>query len=888
MKAGPSPEDRSPNNRPTGNGFRESAGKGAADWTCDGGGRRVRRRGRTVRPHTRYTPLGALIVLLGAIGLFVASPGAGGKPLIVAMDDNYPPYVFRDEGGRLVGVLIDDWALWSKKAGRPVDVRALDWGKALDLMRQGGADVLDTAFFNEERAQWLEFGKPYADIDVPIIVHKDLSGLAAPKSLKGFTVGVKAGDSCIPMLKAKGVTTLREYDSYEAVIRAAMSRELHVFCVDKPSALYFLHKLGAAKDFRLSFTLYTGRLHRAVKRGNRELLAEIESGFDKFSQSERETINERWLGRPLPDASYGRYILFVLVGLTVVGAGLFGVNMVLRDRVRRQTARLNELLDEVRGSEERFRSAMDAVNDGLWDWDVSTGEVYFSPGYWRMLGHDPDQAPTGPTAWLDRLHPDDKDRTLAVNMACVENRIPDFTVEFRIQAADGSWRWILGRGKATTRDASGRALRMVGTHVDVTTRKEAEAALLAEETRCRSVIENIADVFYATNGQGLLDMLSPSGARLLGYDSVDEMLGRPNEFFWLHPEQRTEFLKRLVEHGELRDYEVELKTRDGKGVLVATSSRIKRGPTGEFLGVEGIFRDITERKRAEERLVEMNRDLERLVLERTRGLEEKTLALEALNEKLVKLDELKSTMLSTVSHELRTPLTAIYGFVKLIRRDFLRHIKPLCQTDAALSDRCQRMGQNLDVIEEEGRRLGRLINDLLDLTRIESGRMQWRDEPTPPNRLIERAVAVVGPKLESKPGLWLTIEPTNGLPWLVVDEDRLVQVLVNLVDNAVKYSDSGEIRVVAALSANGLRFSVRDSGPGVSPEESDRVFEQFYQIASRIGPDGATQGAGLGLAICKEIVEHYGGRIWVDPAANPGGEFLFEIPAHRLVPPRAA
>ena len=129
-------------------------------------------------------------------------------------------------------------------------------------------------------------------------------------------------------------------------------------------------------------------------------------------------------------------------------------------------------------SETRFRLAMDASTDGLWDWNVVTDQTYFSPAYFRMLGYEPDELPKLAQTWIDLIHPDDRQTALSTNRDCIDNRIESFSVEFRMKAKDGSWKWILGRGRAVERDPDGRALRMIGTHQDITERKRAEEALL--------------------------------------------------------------------------------------------------------------------------------------------------------------------------------------------------------------------------------------------------------------------------------------------------------------------------------------------------------------------------------------------------------------------------
>jgi len=194
--------------------------------------------------------------------------GANPATLKVVMDDNYPPYVFRDSGGVLTGYLVDIWKLWEEKTGVHVDLIATDWEKAQQLMDDGKADVIDTVFRTPERERHLDFAPSYAEIRVPIYTHIGIGGITDLNTLHGFLVGAKAGDACIDKLNAAGITTLQLYNSYQGLIQAAVAGQVRVFCMDEPAANYLLYRSRAEHDFHKAFTLYTGALHRAVHKGD--------------------------------------------------------------------------------------------------------------------------------------------------------------------------------------------------------------------------------------------------------------------------------------------------------------------------------------------------------------------------------------------------------------------------------------------------------------------------------------------------------------------------------------------------------------------------------------------------------------------------------------------
>jgi PAS domain S-box-containing protein len=289
-------------------------------------------------------------------------------PLVVTLDDNYPPYVFRDADGNLKGILPDQWALWTRKTGVPVDLQAMEWSKAQQFMREGKADVIDTVFLTDERKQLYDFTPPYARITVPVYAHKSLGGIADVSSLKGFNVGVKAGDAVIGHLASRGIETVEEFPSYEAIVQAAKNQELKVFSVDEPAALYFMYKYGVADEFRQSFVLYTGEFHRAVRKNRPDLLQLVQTGFGRISGREYRDIERKWMGAPFLlreiVRQWGPYLLLVLAAVLALGA----LNAVLSFRVRAQTAELRE-------SREYLATVFDSINDALFIHDAQTFRV---------------------------------------------------------------------------------------------------------------------------------------------------------------------------------------------------------------------------------------------------------------------------------------------------------------------------------------------------------------------------------------------------------------------------------------------------------------------------------------------------------------------------------
>ncbi|MFA6061868.1 MAG: ATP-binding protein [Gallionella sp.] len=242
----------------------------------------------------------------------------------------------------------------------------------------------------------------------------------------------------------------------------------------------------------------------------------------------------------------------------------------------------------------------------------------------------------------------------------------------------------------------------------------------------------------------------------------------------------------------------------------------------------------------------------------------------------LEISRMKTDFIANVSHELRTPLTSVLGFAKLIRKQFSQHILPaLNEPTEKTAKAATRIAENLEIIILEGERLTNLINDVLDLTKIEAGKVEWRDEPVVAADLIQRAIAASSSLFEQK-ALPLLTEIPDDLPVLRGDPDRLMQVIINLLSNAAKFTLHGSVVCGAKRIEQGVAIYVRDNGIGISPADQLQLFERFRQVGDTL--TDKPKGTGLGLAICKQIVKHHGGTIKVESTPGTGSTFTMLLP----------
>lgn len=369
------------------------------------------------------------------------------------------------------------------------------------------------------------------------------------------------------------------------------------------TSLYRLYLGGSGALMGVSVILASGTIGMVWKYRNPRDLAEL-----SFSELYGFGVVVHFVMLALMALLPGAVVMesLIKIGIPVmvmypVATALLGKLMVSRHRQVRSE-------DALRTSEERFAYAMDATTDGLWDWDIVSDSTYFSPGYFRMLGYQAGEFPTKADSWLKLIHPDDREQTLRTNIDCIENRVENFEIEFRMGHKNGGWRWILGRGKAVSRDENGRATRLVGTHVDITERKMAEECLRESEKRYREVFDNSFDGIFLieiTEDQKfkVID-INPAEERLLG---IPESEARGKSLDEIFPAETATILeanyRRCIEAGGPLSYEETLDLVTGSSDFFTTLVPIA-DERGHIYRIVGIAHDVTKRKQAEERVRE--------------------------------------------------------------------------------------------------------------------------------------------------------------------------------------------------------------------------------------------------------------------------------------------
>jgi PAS domain S-box-containing protein len=502
--------------------------------------------------------------------------------------------------------------------------------------------------------------------------------------------------------------------------------------------------------------------------------------------------------------------------------------------------------ETVRIERQRLTGIIEGTNVGTWEWNVQTGETVFNERWAELVGYTlAELEPISIQTWLRLVHPDDRKESESKLQRHFAGELDYYDCECRMRHKDGSWIWIHDRGKVVTRAPDGKPLQMSGTHADITDRKRAEAALRESEQKARAFFDS---------SFGFVGLLSPDGTVLeinktaLDFSGIgmSDVRGKPfwDTIWWSHNPEMQELIRSNIKSaatGTLIRGEAIHLAPDGTHHTIDFTVKPVPDESGRVVRLIAEGRDITDHKRSEDNLRK---------------------AMEAANTANVA----KSQFLANMSHEIRTPMNAILGFAELLAQDKLT----------------PQQSDFVQTIRNSGSHLLELINDILDFSKIEAGKMTLEFTECSLESLLNEIESLMAPFAQTKGLRFERIEP-RALPQMIrTDPVRLRQCLTNLVNNAIKFTESGHVIVRTTLTESAgksfLRFEVEDTGPGIDPQVQGKIFEAFEQA------DGSMTrkfgGTGLGLTITRHLAELFGGSLTLTSELGKGSTFVIAIPAN--------
>ena len=820
--------------------------------------------------------LGGIVLSIFFSILALAPAWGQSRVLRVVSDDNFPPYVFRGGDGQAKGYLVDLWKLWQEKTGTPVELVITNWAEAQKMALDGRADIIDAIYRTPAREQLYDFSPPYTQVPVAIFAHRSISGIDDVDSLRGFQVGVQDGDACIDKLEQHGITTLTRFRNYSEIIAAARDQQVRLFCIDEYPGNYYLYRERADKEFVKAFELYRGEFHRASRKGNAALLAEVERGMTLISEQEKAGLYEKWLGSPISRFPYARVLGVLLAAVAVLGGAMALWVWMLRISVRRKT-------DALERESANLQTLIQNIPDLVWVKDTQGAYLFCNPPFGRLVGVEPAEL-VGKTDY-DCFSPEQADFFRENDRLALAAAQPRRNEEWLLFADDASRSpRLFETTKTAVRDSRGHVIGVLGIARDISARHAAEQA----QKRAARALKLLSDCNY------ILARVDTESALL---DEVCRLIVDSERFAmaWIgfaehDAEKRVAVAASWANPGGCRDY------LNGKSISWSEASPAGRGPTGtcirtgevqvnpdfdaggdvspwsqaahEYgfrssialplmtteLGVFGALNIYACETDA------FGSDEVRLLGELARNL---AFGIEKLRDRKRRFaaesaTEAKSAFVSNMSHEIRTPINAILGMLYLTLKSGLLP------------------AQRSHLMKAQGaaHQLLGIVNDVLDFSKIEAGKIELESIEFGLDSVIEQLGDAISYQAEQKGIEFLVRYDVSIPPVLVGDPMRLRQVLLNLCSNAVKFTERGQVelafRCLELRDADlvlTMQVDVRDSGVGIDPAVQETLFEKFTQadesMTRRFG------GTGLGLAICRSLVELMGGRIWIE-SSRPG------------------
>ncbi len=491
-----------------------------------------------------------------------------------------------------------------------------------------------------------------------------------------------------------------------------------------------------------------------------------------------------------------------------------------------------ETMERLEESEARWQFALEGAGDGMWDWNLQTNKIFFSWRWKEMLGYSGGEISDSLDEWSKRVHPDDLRDAMASVQKHLNGKTPFYVSEHRMKCKDGRYKWILDRGKVIARSEDGKPTRMIGTHSDIDERKKTENELKEAVAKLTALMENMQAGLLLetperrvlfTNGKfcEFFSIPVPPEA-LVGADCA--AAAEQSKGLAADPESFLTGVLEKIKSGKI-SLGTEVTMKSGR-ILSQDYIPIHLGD-GRFIGHMWKYEDITAQKA---------------------------------------LEKMRAEVTHHVNHELRRPITN-----QVLALDFLREEigKSLTQEQATILDSALNAATGMT----------RMVEDLLEVTRSETGKLSIRTEALDLGPLARDVVTSMTPFGREK-GLTLELQAEEGLPPVKADPARVRQIMGNLIDNAFKFTPAaGTVRLAIARSQTlpGMaEISVSDTGQGMEKADLEKIFDRLYQT-SNISRKGM-KGLGLGLHICKMLVERHDGRIWVESEKGKGSTFRFTLP----------
>jgi PAS domain S-box-containing protein len=762
---------------------------------------------------------------------------------------NWAPVEYLDAEGKLAGITSDHIRILSEKMSTHFEAaEGLSWSEVLQQARQGEIDVISAIVKSEERAEYLLFTEPYLRLPMVIVTRDDAPVIEGIQDLKGRTIAVIKEVITHAYLK-------RDYPDQELLLFKTLDEALQAVDDGQADALienaacYNLakQKLGLTRLTVAAPTPYAYELSIGVRQDWPEIVPILEKTLASITMREKQIIKEKWGDIRFQRQTDWRVVIGISLAIALIAGGVVTIIAFSNRRLAREVNRRKQAREEA-------ALAIASAHAGTMFFDIPQGRLAWDQRSMEIFGVDDKTFDHTFESWEKLVHPDDLSAIQKIIETQLETR-KLIDIRYRIIRPDGEIRHVWANANII-RNRNGEPEALTGLHFDETERvldrmnlqkaKDKAEAANRELTFTKFAFDNAPDAIEWLNAENAqMVYVNKLSGKMLGYSQEELMKLAVFDFDPVfHQEVWPSFRQELRHKGQMT-FESRWQRKDGGQFPVEISARSLSFEGREYF--LAFVRDISEKKQAQ------------------KDLQDAKEAAEAAN-------QAKSVFLANMSHELRTPLNAILGFSSMLGGE-------------AATTPAQK--EKLAVINRSGEHLLSMINDILDLSKIEAGRIELEENPFDLVALLQEISAMIQSRAEEK-GLAFVLETEAViLPYVNTDKVKLRQILINLLSNAVKFTRKGSITIRAATEPLPetpercrIVLEIEDTGRGIDHARRTDIFEPFVQAQS-----GSIQsGTGLGLSICKNFCELMGGTIEVESEAGRGTLFRVRLPAEIVAP----
>lgn len=664
----------------------------------------------------------------------------------------------------------------------------------------------------------------------------------------------------------------RQLTIIEAIERnmAVLSEPLRLFTQDEQDEFSFLHiapifedriplnsygHLSGVSVIAFSgpgfFSTFADELYekeltmRVIETASEQTLFESEEWNDRIKPHEHFAQNysfgrKQWLFefRNMDQKSHVAETFVTILSANTVMAFVTFIMIVMTGQASATERTVTQRTKDLEASQQRMQLAIEGVQDGVWDWDVQTGACFYSDNFKKMVVYHDKDFPSEISSWLSLLPESEKK---LVGRMLEEHRVTKapYFVEYRLRCGDGVIRWFEAKANSVW-DDNGNQMRMVGSIRDISERKAMERNLLIEKEYSDYIVRRNPALVVGLDPEWQIIFVNQKVCDLTGYNELDLLNKNWWAQFFLDRDgvQVEEALEILKKHGEIVDHEMVIISKTGEKLTISWSSQNKYNDEGELEQILLFGVDLTELLKYQDELLRAKEEADRA-------------------------NDVKSGFLANMSHEIRTPMNGIIGTVSLLNG----------------TKTTDKQKDYLGVIHDSAHSLLKIINEILDYSKIESGKFEINpNDVFDVSEIAQSQFNLLKPLADEK-GLYFRVNIRQGVPKLVKgDETRFRQILMNFISNALKFTLSGGISIEISCDKSNpffLEFVVEDTGMGIPKDKQKEIFDAFSQVDEFQTKN--TQGTGLGLSISKYLIEAMGGSIELYSELNTGTNFTFTI-----------